>query len=373
MQNTILDNGSNECTGCSACAAICPTSAIYMGYDENGFYVPFLEENKCIECGLCKEVCYKYLEDSHITPRDDYKSKPVLAVTNNYVEQMHLVSTSGVATQLAKHYFKKGYKVCGAAFNDDFTGCEHIVARDVYDIIKFKGSKYLQSACSRAFSQLIKTSKKSIIFGTPCQIYGIRKLIKLKKIEDSFILVDLFCVGVPSLNLWVQYKDFISRNYNLENLKQVNFRDKTQGWHKYSIKVINASGLEYRENIFNDMFFSFYLKKVCLNKPCYDCKLRHNAVYSDIRLGDFWGDKYSSYDDGVSIMVLLTKRGEKAWDSIKTSFRFEECKTEDIFISQKYNKIEIPEPYNEVIKALQNKEKLEKINAKFGIHKLGYK
>ena len=86
MQNTILDNGSNVCTGCSACVAICHTSAFNIGYDKDGFYVPFLEKTKCIECGLCKEVCYKYLEDSDITPRNDYEDKPVLAVTNNYVE-----------------------------------------------------------------------------------------------------------------------------------------------------------------------------------------------------------------------------------------------------------------------------------------------
>lgn len=373
MSNNITDNGYNDCTGCSACALCCPNSAIKIINNTNGFFTPILDENICMKCGLCKEVCYKYLDDSNIISREDYKGKKVLAVLNNYLEEMRLVTTTGVATQLAKYYYKEGYDVCGVIFSPDSDVCEHIVAIGERDITEFKGSKYLQSYCLSAFKTLYESSKKSIVFGTPCQIYGLRQFIKLKKIEHKFILVDLFCAGVPSLNLWKQYKDFLKRVFEIQNINHVSFRDKTQGWHKFSMKIIDETGTKYKQNLFNDLFFSFYLKKVCFCKSCYTCKLRHDTVSSDIRLGDFWGDKYMIFDDGVGLVVVMTEKGEEVWQNIKYSFRFEECKTKDIFTSQKINKIEVPDMYDAVIDALSKKENLEIINAKFKINEIGYK
>ncbi len=69
---------------------------------------------------------------------------------------------------------------------------------------------------------------------------------------------------------------------------------------------------------------------------------------------------------------MLTDKGKEAWNDIKSSFRFEECETEDIFNSQKINKIKIPEKYDDVIKALASDEKLEEINARFNINEIGY-
>jgi coenzyme F420-reducing hydrogenase beta subunit len=289
MKNNILDKGCNDCTGCSACAITCTQSAIKMITNANGFYTPVLDENFCTSCGLCKSVCYKYLDDTRITPQASFLGKKVISVLNNYFEQMHTVSTAGVATQLAKYYFNQEYNVCGVAFDPKTDKCEHIIVQNENDITKLKGSKYLQSSCVDAFLDIFHDSKKSLIFGTPCQIYGLRQLMIQKKIEDKFILVDLFCAGVPSLNLWVRYKDFLCRIFKLANIQDVNFRDKNQGWHKYSIKITDENKVEYRQNLLYDLFFSFFLKKTCFSKACYSCKLRHDATYSDIRLGDFWG------------------------------------------------------------------------------------
>lgn len=52
-----LFNKKEDCCGCSACANICPKSAINMEADELGFLYPRIDETKCIKCGLCKKVC----------------------------------------------------------------------------------------------------------------------------------------------------------------------------------------------------------------------------------------------------------------------------------------------------------------------------
>lgn len=46
-----------DCTGCRACEQLCPVNCITMKEDEEGFIFPFIDEEKCINCGLCKKRC----------------------------------------------------------------------------------------------------------------------------------------------------------------------------------------------------------------------------------------------------------------------------------------------------------------------------
>lgn len=47
----------NDCTGCSACIAVCPQKCIKMQVDEEQFNYPKIDEEKCIDCGLCLKTC----------------------------------------------------------------------------------------------------------------------------------------------------------------------------------------------------------------------------------------------------------------------------------------------------------------------------
>lgn len=40
------------CTGCAACANICPKNAIKMLEDNKGFKYPHIDESICIDCNL---------------------------------------------------------------------------------------------------------------------------------------------------------------------------------------------------------------------------------------------------------------------------------------------------------------------------------
>jgi len=46
-----------NCTGCYACLNTCPQSCITMKDDFEGFWYPVVDYNKCINCGLCENVC----------------------------------------------------------------------------------------------------------------------------------------------------------------------------------------------------------------------------------------------------------------------------------------------------------------------------
>ena len=45
------------CTGCGACAYICPKHCITMKENEIGVVLPDIDTSICIECGRCQHVC----------------------------------------------------------------------------------------------------------------------------------------------------------------------------------------------------------------------------------------------------------------------------------------------------------------------------
>lgn len=53
----ILFTSPDTCCGCSACEAICPTGAIGMVRDEQGFLYPAIDAERCCRCYRCTAVC----------------------------------------------------------------------------------------------------------------------------------------------------------------------------------------------------------------------------------------------------------------------------------------------------------------------------
>lgn len=53
----ILFNRKEECCGCTACYAVCPTSSIYMNEDADGFLYPQINADTCVCCEMCVKVC----------------------------------------------------------------------------------------------------------------------------------------------------------------------------------------------------------------------------------------------------------------------------------------------------------------------------
>lgn len=369
--NVLNGSAKRDCTGCAACSLVCHSDAINMNLTTTGFYQPSIDDDLCTMCGVCPDVCYKFNE---FEDNDPFKNSKVIAVTNNFIDDTNLVTTAGVASRLAEHFYEKGYNVCGVKYNNDINATQHNIAKSLDDILEFRGSKYIPSDTKVAFEQLVKEKKKSIVFGLPCQIHGLRKVIEKKRIADQFILVDFFCAGMLSKNVWDKHLDYLKRKFSISKIKEINFKDKTQGWNKSSLKIVDQEGNKYRQNRFNDMFFAFLLRRIPYQEACYSCEFRTNVVSSDIRLGDFWGDKYKSWDDGVELMTLMNEKGTGAWEEIKDYFAYQECNIEDMYESQKAGSMKLsvkkPEKYIEMLEAFSSEKKIEDIFRDFQVAKM---
>ena len=62
----------HSCYGCAVCAMACPKKIIDIHLNSNGFYEPYItDESKCVNCGLCLDVCsYTCLLYTSPSPRD---------------------------------------------------------------------------------------------------------------------------------------------------------------------------------------------------------------------------------------------------------------------------------------------------------------
>ncbi len=318
IMNNVTAKAFLNCTSCQLCSAVCPTEAIRIEVDEDGFYIPIVNDNKCIDCGLCKKYCYKYDDSISINMGSNTTGTITYAAQSKDKDLLQSSSSGGIATHIAKECLRQGYNIIGVSYDTQRDISIHRVATNLKEIQAFKGSKYMQSYTERAFKELIEdqTNQKYAVFGTPCQIYALRRYIQQTRREDRFILIDIFCHGCPSMFLWMKYIQFIKQRLNTNKFDKVSFRSKIHGWHEYC-HHFTSGNIEYVSRKTNDPFFTLFFDNNALSKACYKCKTRSTLEYTDIRLGDFWGIEYSLNTEGVSAVILVSKKGKDIFNKIK--------------------------------------------------------
>lgn len=373
-----------DCYGCGVCAIICPKKIIKIDLNKDGFYEPILfNEEVCTQCGLCLSVC-AYNDDKLLDNKKEIKG---YAAWSNNEKVRRKCTSGGIGFELGKHMIKEGYKACGVKYNPELNCAEHFIASTIEEFIPSIGSKYIQSYTLTGFSQLNRKNK-FFVTGTPCQIDSLRRYIRKLKIEENFVLMDFFCHGVPSMNMWKKYTEMVEQKTG--EITHASWRNKQTGWHDSWAMGLDGStegkkidwhestGMSIRggENVEyfslmskGDLFYKFFLGNSCLGKACYDndkCKYKMTASAADIRIGDLWGNKYKDNKEGVSALLVLTYKGKEVISQL------EGCtlKEEDIsVVTEGQMKVSPKKPiiYSQVLRMLRNKNNLLYIYKKIKI------
>ena len=108
-----------------------------------------------------------------------------------------------IITVFAEHIIKEGGVVFGAQFDENWE-VRHNYTETLEGLSAFRGSKYTQSRVGDNYSKaeaFLKTGRKVLFSGTPCQIAGLKRY--LKKEYENLFTVDFICHGVPSPKIGV--------------------------------------------------------------------------------------------------------------------------------------------------------------------------
>lgn len=319
-----------NCTGCHACAGICPKKCIAMEDAGEGFLFPVIDEKECIQCGQCEKVCPILHEPkkSHCTQASAIKSK-------NQEERGNSTS-GGVFPLLAKTVLSDGGIIYGASYQEDFT-VRHIAATDQKMLPFLQGAKYVQSIIGTCFQEIQKQlqSGRTVLFsGTPCQCAGLKTF--LKKEYNNLITVDLICHGVPSPKVWQTYIDYRAEKENngMRPVK-INMRSKVSGWSRYSAEFDYGEGKITRIQNNQDLFIKAFIGNICLRPSCSECKAKGVERCTDLTLGDYWGiwNQHPDFDDnkGISIVFVHTKQGRKLLKQLQNQMDYLEVDIQDAY------------------------------------------
>ncbi len=333
---------TNSCTGCGVCSISCPKNCISIALNDKGFFEYSIDQDKCINCGICEKVC-----GQNMLELDSMANKKMFGgyIRNN--EDLMKSSSGGICTAIAKESIKKGQTVIGCVYDNINNIAKFDIFKDLRELVKMQGSKYIQAYTIDALSKL-DTLDKGVIIGTPCQISGINSYLTFKGKRDNFLLIDIICHGVPSYALWNKY---IS---NFKNVKELKFRDKSKGWRQKCI-YIKANNKTYCKNDTKDYFYRFFEMSNVYNECCYECKYRDKSV-ADLRVGDYWGPRYIKNKTGVSMIIPMTTKGNECLTLLEKQkiIYLEETDIDDYFKYQQTKNIRIPLEYDEIISELKN-------------------
>ena len=302
-----------------------------MHADEEGFWYPKVDYDKCIECSLCIKVC-------PIINKVTVKNEPSAYACINNNEAIRLESSSGgLFTLIAEQIIDDGGAVFGASFNENLE-VEHSYVELKQDLEKLRGSKYVQSRIGKTYEQakhLLKSGRKVLFTGTPCQIDGLKSY--LGKSYDNLLCVDIVCHGVPSPEVWRKYVDYRQERAG-SAVQRISFRRKDDGWKRFSVLFLFKNNTEYLKTLDKDLYMKAFLKDVCLRPSCYACEFKTIHRQSDITLADFWGvqNMLPDMDDdkGTSLIFVNSKAGQAMIEKIADKMQFKEV---DINEAIKYN------------------------------------
>ena len=295
----------SACTGCEACAAVCPTSAIQMVEDMEGFLRPEVGEG-CISCGKCTAAC-PVLHDG-----GGSEAKCAYAVWNNDLRTRDESSSGGFWSVLAEDTIARGGVVFGAAF-DEGLQLRHRGVEQRDGLAAFRGSKYVQShvdGCYRQAQEALEAGKPVLFSGTACQIDALYRV--LGGDHENLLTVDLVCMGVPSPGVFRAEVEYLGKAHG-SPVKTVRFRDKRLGWSKPSLTVTYEDGWEESWPLAETPYGRGFGTSLFLRPSCTSCRYSRPERPADFTLGDFWGvDPTALPVDGSRGISLVLPNTEKA-------------------------------------------------------------
>ncbi len=291
----------DRCTGCGACAAVCPVNCITMRDNAEGFTYPRIDRASCINCNRCVSACPLNSKET---------SSPTMSClfcTSNR-KTLSRCASGGAFTELAASFIEEGGVVVGVA-DDIRQGSRFSMAADASALQELSGSKYYQCNLEPetivSIGSMLGAGQAVLFCGTPCQVQAVKGAIP-RSLRTSLFLVDIICQGVPSRISVDAYRRQASLRKGSEIAEHL-FRAKLKGHEgQYVTQLTYANGDSETKVGAEDLYARSFMYQVSLRESCYECPFALMARVGDLTLGDHWAPGLNaSFERGSTSLILV--------------------------------------------------------------------
>lgn len=322
-----------NCCGCTACAQKCPKQCITMSMDEEGFLYPIVDRSSCINCNLCMKVC-PIINRIEI-PKN---MQSCYLVQNSNEEERYQSASGGFFSPMAKLILSEGGVVFGAVFDNNME-LVHSYTTDINQLVRFRGSKYLQSNMRDSYSKVkyfLGLQKKVLFSGTPCQIHGLLSYLGYQDVKN-LITLDFVCHGVPSPGLFKKYIRFMEKEQQ-SSVVSYTSRNKRLGYStrdSFFAHCLFANGTDiYADtdhpyvNFMNKAFFA----EISSRPACHFCAFKGKKHISDFTIYDSWNTKELCKEDnkGTTILLMNSDVAKIYFNKIQDEMRVQAIRVKDL-------------------------------------------
>lgn len=323
--NKICD--AEKCTGCGACAAICPRECIQMLESDGGFYYPSINDSACINCGACENVCP--VTHKPLTGKADF----FIGWHRNY-DVVKKSSSGGIFSAIAELILLKGGVVAGAYLDKKTNIVSHIIINSKEQLDMLRMSKYYQSNMDNIY-KIVKEcllQQRYVLFtGTACQCAAMKNFLRQYSESQYLVTADVLCHGVTSKAIVDSYIKSKEKQYKRE-IVSYSFRVKGedlewQGGGGTRVKLQFTDGTDKIEDRLWDTFFVGFNHNLILRESCYVCNYTGTERVTDFTLADFWGATLQDVGEeqlknGVSAFTINSDKGSMLFEKLKDRIWF---------------------------------------------------
>ena len=313
-----------DCCGCNACGDACSKQAITFKTDNEGFWYPEVDMQKCVDCGSCEKVC-PIINIKDLKKNDFAKPVHTYAAIHKNNEIRFDSTSGGLFSALAEKMYRDGGYVGGAVYDEDFN-IKHFISNQKEDLKKLRSSKYAQSDLTGFYIQvrdLLRKGEKVLVCGSPCQMVALRAF--LRKDYENLLILDYVCRGINSPKIGKKFEADLEKEFGSRIVWQ-KAKNKELGWRTMAAKFIFEDGRSHFIPASKNPMTKGYLMTNVFSRPsCYDCKFKGLPRMADITLADFWGiekyDKTLDDDIGTSLVLINSKKGEEYFGKIQQKIK----------------------------------------------------
>ncbi|MDR1508782.1 MAG: Coenzyme F420 hydrogenase/dehydrogenase, beta subunit C-terminal domain [Synergistaceae bacterium] len=267
MRNDNFHVGDGICSGCGVCAAECPKKAIEMRETKTGHYKSWVDEELCIRCKKCVNVCafsvsniftrrleenqYSHIDGMRYSAECGFYLDSCVGFSEKYTQSS---ASGGLATWFLEAALQSGEVdavVCAGSCENPDRLFDYRIITDPEELRRCSGSVYYPVEISGVLREIRASAEKVAVIALPCVITSIRNACKhdSKLKQNIKICAGLVCGYLAGKRM--THLVALFHGYSPEQIRAVRFRKKVDAGVNGNVQIIYTDG-QQRIDDWND-------------------------------------------------------------------------------------------------------------------------